>query len=148
MRKRLLLFLAIALTPSLAFGQTVRCDRFEPNAILERSQLSVSLDTDLPDSTQVMVSVSRSYWADAPLQEYPIAYLETRSTVGEWRKPRIVNVDHAAWRRQLDERVRRLGAAGIAVKVAKTDTDVTVSFTVPVNQTDPRFGPRKPKPCR
>jgi len=140
MWKRPLLPLLMALMPSLALGQTVTCDRFEPQATLEGSQLTVSLDTDLPDSTVVMVSVSRSYWAGTPLQEYPIDYLESRSTVGEWRKPRVVSVDHAVWRRKLDERVRLLAAAGEPVKVVRPDADVAVSFTVPVNQADPRFG--------
>lgn len=66
--------------------------------------------------------------------------METRSTVNEWRKPRVVKVDHSVWRRKLDERVRVLAAAGEAVKVAKIDTDLTISFTVPVNQADSRFG--------
>jgi hypothetical protein len=138
---RFLLLVLTAALPAVASGQTVTCDRFEPNATLHGSELTVFLDTDLPDWTQIMVSVSRSYWAGVPLQEYPIAYVETKSTVGEWRKPHALRVDHGAWRRRLDEQTRRVGAAGIAVKVAKIDNDVTVSFTVPINQADPRFGP-------
>lgn len=37
--------------------------------------------------------------------------------------------------------MRVRAAAGEPVKIATIDTDVTVSFTVPINQADPRFGP-------
>jgi Tfp pilus assembly protein PilV len=121
-------------------AQPITCDRFEPSASLEGDQLLVSLDTDLPDSTHIMVSVSRSYWAAN--EEYPIDYLETDATVAEWRKPRSVSVDHTAWRRKLDERLRMLALAGQPKKVTKSDSDVTVSFTVPINQPDSRFGIR------
>ncbi len=141
MRARLFLLLVFAFAARAVLAQTITCDRFEPQVTLEGSRLTVSLDTDLPDSTTVMVSVSRSYWAGSPLQQYPIDYLETtRSTVGEWRKPHSVGVDHAAWRRKLDDRMRTLAAAGIPDKVVKIDAHVVVSFTVPINQADPRFG--------
>lgn len=140
MRTRSLLFLCMASTPYLVSGQTIICDRFDPKAALQASKLTVSLDTDLPDSTQLMVSISRSYWAGTPSQEYPLDYLEARATVGEWRKPRVVNVDHAPWRRKLDDRVGVLAAAGAPHKVARIDSNLTISFTVPINQADPRFG--------
>jgi hypothetical protein len=76
--------MCIALAPPLAAGQTTTCERFEAKAVLKSEQLIVSLDTDLPDSTQVMVGISRSHWADIPIREYPLDYLETRVTVGEW----------------------------------------------------------------
>jgi hypothetical protein len=128
--------------PEQRVAESITCDRFDPVASLEGDQLLVSLDTDLPDSTQIMVHISRSYWAGIPSEEYPIDYLETSGTVAEWRKPRSVGVDHGTWRRQLDERVRMLARAGQPVKVSKVDSDVAVSFTVPINQPDSRFGIR------
>jgi hypothetical protein len=123
-------------------AESITCDRFEPSASLRGDQLLVLLDTDLPDWTQIMVSVSRSYWAGNPSEEYPIDYLEADATVAEWRKPRSVSVDNTAWRRKLDERLRMLALAGQPKKVTKIDSDVAVSFTVPINQPDSRFGIR------
>ena len=136
-----LFVVAMALAPSLAQGQTLRCDRFAIKVTPRGSQLAISLETDLPDPTVVMVGVYRSYWADAPLQEYPINYFESSSTVAEWRQPRTVSVDDNVWRQKLDERLRMLAAAGEATRPARIGMDIAVSFTVPINQPDPRFGP-------
>lgn len=141
MSTRVALLVSIVLAPSIALSQTITCDCFDPKVALQANQLTGSLDTDLPDFTQVMVSISRSYWAGAPVEEYPLDYLESRATVGEWRKPRVVNVDHSVWSRKLDERLQMLAVAGEPVKVGKVDTDLTISFTVPINQADSRFGP-------
>jgi hypothetical protein len=62
MKSRAALALSVGLSPSLALGQPFRCDRFEPKAVLEGDCLSISLDTDLPDSTVLVVTVSRSSW--------------------------------------------------------------------------------------
>lgn len=141
MRKCLVFLFLAVIVPGAAFGQAVVCDRFEPNVILKGNQLAVSLDTDLPDWTQLMVSVSRSYWANTPPHEYSVAYLETQATVRQWRKLHNIDIEGATWRRHLDEQIQRLGAAGIATKIVRIDSNVTVSFVVPVNQTDSRFGP-------
>ncbi|HEV7509530.1 MAG TPA: hypothetical protein VGS07_31945 [Thermoanaerobaculia bacterium] len=139
---RLSLLLLLTLAPEIALAQTVKCDRFEPRTILEGHHLLVSLDTDLPDSTVLMVGVSRSYWAGHPLQEYPIEYLDTHSTVGEWRKPRRVDLDNAAWKAKLDDSLKYLAQMGKPIHITKLDKSVAVSFVVPINQSDPRFGTR------
>jgi hypothetical protein len=132
----------LTLAPDNALAQTIKCDRFELKAILEGDHLQVSLDTDLPDSTGLMVGISRSYWAGHPIQEYPIEYLDTRSTVGEWRKPRRVDLDNAAWKAKLGDRLRYLAQTGKPMHVTKVDKAVAVSFVVPINQSDLRFGTR------
>ena len=90
----------------------ITCNRFKIKAAREGSQLLVSLDTDLPDATQVMVSIARSYWADTPEQEYPIEYFEKKSTVREWRKGKPVAIDATKWSQEFQEHLR-----GSAVKV-------------------------------
>jgi hypothetical protein len=141
-RHLLAVLLSLTLARQVASVQTIACNRFAPRAILASNQLLVSLDTDLPDSTEVMVSVSRSYWAGHPIGEYPIEYLDTNSTVREWRKPRRVSLDNAAWKRKLEERLLTLARMGQPIKVARVDRTITVAFVVPINQPDPRFGIR------
>jgi hypothetical protein len=134
--------LALMLLPwPSAQAQSVSCDRFALRATPQGNELLVSLETDLPDATVVMVSVSRSYWAGTPVEEYPLDYYEARSTVADWRRPRTISIDDAVWRRQLDERLRLLALAGEAARPARIGNAILVSFTVPVNQPDPRFGP-------
>lgn len=115
------------------------CDRFEPQAVLEEDQLVLSLDTDLPDQTILMVSVSRSYHAGSPEDEFPLNYMSVRSTVGEWRAPHKVSVAHSAWAKLLDERARVSAITGERLNVKRTNRDIEASFTVPIGQSDPRF---------
>ncbi len=118
----------------------VVCDRFNPLATLEGNELVLSLDTDLPDSTVLMVSVSRSYWNSSTEQEYPLDYLSTRSTVGEWRKPHKVSVSHNVWAKLLDDRMKLAAKINDPLKIKSIKGDIEASFTVPISQTDPRFG--------
>lgn len=116
------------------------CDRFEPLAVLQGGEIVMSLDTDLPDGTDLMVSVSRSYWDALTGQEYPLNYLSVRSTVGEWRQPRRVSVAHSEWARLLDDRMRLSAQINDPLKIKSINGEIEAAFTVPINQTDPRFG--------
>lgn len=57
--------------------------------------LSVSLNTDLPDDTVVIISVSRSYWEKGSSEEYSIDYFSERANVNEWRKAHEVLLDNS-----------------------------------------------------
>ena len=53
------------------------CSVFEPKVGVEGDSMSVSLQTDLPDYTRVMASVSRTYKASkdgSPMEDYSIDY--------------------------------------------------------------------------
>jgi hypothetical protein len=102
--------------------------------------LTLMLDTDLPDDTALMVGVSRAYFESSDPTEYPIDYFSEKSTVGAWRSPRRVLLDEASWAARLNEQVTRAKAAGIGADPARFATTIDVSFVVPINQTNPRFG--------
>ena len=70
-----------------ATGNVV-CNRFEALAKRTGDTLTLSLDTDLPDFTDVMVSVSRAYYKRGSSVEYPLDYFQEKSSVGKWREPR------------------------------------------------------------
>jgi hypothetical protein len=118
----------------------VVCDRFKILHQVSGSVLKLSLDTDLPDFTQVMVSVSRSYLKTGSTDEYPVNYFEEKGTVGTWRTPREIRLDNAAWRASLRERQQVAARAGIAFDVQNIETNIEVSATVPVHQLHPVFG--------
>jgi hypothetical protein len=140
MKSRAALLLSAGLSPSLALCQPVRCDRFEPKATLGGDGLRLSLDTDLPNSTVIMVTVSRSYWEGTPEREYPLDYFAARSAVKEWRTARAIRVDRAVWQKVLDERNRIAAVLGKPLRIARIDSHLTVALVVPLTQTDPRFG--------
>src|SRR4051794_28123067 len=96
--------------PAAAPGGVVRCDRFDVSAAWEAGgsadakRLRVSLMTDLPDTTVLMVSVDRSYWCAGDSTEYTNTYSEERTTVGQWRSPRTVELKHSTWQANLDKK--------------------------------------------
>ena len=100
----------------------------------------MSLDTDLPDFTVVMVSVSRSYFKKGNTTAYPIDYFQEKGTVGQWRKARSIALDEAKWDRDFKSQQRKTAQAGIGGDVGRISRSVDVHFVVPINQADDRFG--------
>ncbi len=112
-------------------------DTFDVRYDLRDRQLTVALDTDLGDAAIVMVSVSRSYWKQGSNEEYSLPYFSARSTVGEWRHPRRITLDHDTWEREIDQRQRALAAGGEPFTVSRIADNIAISFVVPVNQEPP-----------
>jgi hypothetical protein len=56
------------------------CDKFEIKTKVEKTDLFLSLETDLPDDTVVMVSVSRSYKEKGNTSTYSLNYFSEKST--------------------------------------------------------------------
>jgi hypothetical protein len=128
--------------PAGAPVNKITSNRFEIRVHRDGHTLSIALDTDLPDETDVMVGVARSYKAavDGKPDEYVESYLDEKSTVAAWRRPKTVDVSDFIFRNALRETRDRVAKAGIQHSTGRISRDVTVSFVVPVNQTDPRFG--------
>ena len=87
----------------------VKCDRFDMVAAFEGTatdssrRVRVSIKTDLPDSTDLMVSIGRSFLNSADNEEYSIDYLEEKSTVADWRAGKVIELDQTKWQAKLDE---------------------------------------------
>jgi len=108
----------------------VTCDRFNLNAELQGNQLTMSLDTDLPDDTVVTVLVSRVYRLTGENRRMPVAYVVFGGqTVGDWRTPQTTTLDHDEWRR----RAARKGEIG------SIEPNISVSCLV-WKQYTPEFG--------
>ena len=120
----------------------IRCDRFEVKAALDGTDLTVVLDTDCPDFAQIMVSVSRSYYQEGSDEEYARSYFEEKSTVEKCREPRHISVEHSEWTKNLEAHQRKMSRLGMGYTVQRIDDDLEVRIVLPVNQSDPRFGPR------
>ena len=123
-------------------GGGVVADQFEIRQSLSGDALMLSVETDLPDETEVVVSVARGYRQSGDTTAYSHAYFEESGTVGEWRTTRRVVLDEHRWRNGLTEKQRLLARAGYPFSLGEIDNSVEVSFVVPVNQDDPRFGSR------
>jgi hypothetical protein len=119
----------------------VKCDQFDILAAFEAGGtgaegVRISI-TDLPDSTDLIVTIDRSFLNSAAAKEYSIDYLARNR---KWVTARaVVELDQAEWEAKLDERRRcedrRETTCGF-------DNALTVAFVVPENQSDKRFGLR------
>ena len=120
----------------------IKSDKFAIVQSLQGDTLTVSVDTDLPDFTDVMVSVSRSYFEKNSADEFARNYFEEKSTVGRWRQPREVKVSHDIFKASLQEQQRKTAQAGIGGQLDRIEPDVVIGFTVPMFQSNAAFGNR------
>ena len=120
--------------PPLPSAGQVKSDVFKIVHSRNADTLTVSLDTDLPESTSVGVRVSRSYFEKNSTDEYARDYFEETSTVGRWRQPREITVSHDTFKASLQEKQRKEAQVGLAGEVERIDDEVVVSFIVPTNQ--------------
>lgn len=134
--------------PPPVVGGPIRCDQFDVSAQFDGAgvggskRVRVSIRTDLPDDTEVMVSIDRSFVNSADNEEYAIAYLDEKSTVGQWRGGRTVELDQAKWQAKLNDKRETFRKIGEKLVVTRLDDAVAVSFVVPINQSNKRFGLR------
>lgn len=144
--------------------EKIVCDKFNLKATLDGQLLKVSIDTDLPDDTRLMVSVSRPLNIVYDQEEYLIDYLSEKSTVGQWRGGKTILLDNNKLLLQLVDLKARWHIIESAnqnfksdysnsrippeweeelnktYEVDKISDTIEVSMVVPINQSNPRFG--------
>jgi len=147
---------------SSSIPEKIVCDKFNLKATLDGELLKVLLDTDLPDDTELMVSVYRLLNIAYDQEEFSVDYFHERGTVGQWRGGKTILLDNNKWLLQLED----LKARWLILEVAKQRTisiyrgipsgweeelnktyevdkisdTIEVSMVVPINQSNPRFG--------
>lgn len=126
----------------------IRCDQFAISAAFEGAdsqqvrRIRVSIETDLPDTTDVMFGIDRSFVNAADRDEYAVGYVSEKAKVGEWRSGRIMELDQTKWEAKLEQECTIFHQSGEKLSVSHLDSDVTIAFVVPVAQSDKRFGLR------
>lgn len=120
--------------------QKVVCNKFKLVTEVTDSTLSLSVDTDLPDNTVVMVGVSRSYLEKGSPDRYSVDYFSEKSTIGKWKLKHRISISSEKWKTALRTKQEKLSRIGLGFDVASISNKITVSMVVPVNQPDPRFG--------
>lgn len=118
-------------------GGQIITDTFDVRYDLRDGRITLALDTDLGDAAKLMVNVSRIYQKRGSDEQYPVSYFSQGSTVGAWREPRTITLDHEAWKREIEFRQRALAAGGEPFTVSRIADDIEISFVVPVNQEPP-----------
>lgn len=111
-------------------------------AVAVGKQLEISVNTDLPDTAEIIVTVSRSYWEKGSAVEYSREYFSEKSRVAEWRSPRTVDVDEMKWKADLRAHQTNMAKLGsdMAFEVGSVSDYINARAVLHINQADPRFG--------
>jgi hypothetical protein len=120
--------------PSLGI---ITSDRFIIVHSLQGDTLNLSVDTDLPDFTDVIVNIHRGFLRThhdeecfrdecGNTKEYFRDYFSEKSTIGRWRQPRHINVSHDIFKKDLRE-------------VVSVEPDLEIDFVVPMRQSNAAF---------
>ena len=88
---------------SSSIPEKIVCDKFNVNATLDGQLLKLSIDTDLPDDTRLMVWVYRILNIAYDQEEFCLNYLHDRGTVGQWRGGKTVVLDNYKLLLQLED---------------------------------------------
>ena len=116
-------------------------DRFSLRWELDGQELVLSVDTDLPDYGELVVSVSRIYYQVGEAEAYSQDYLSVFEPVSRWREPRRVSLDADEWRAKLEAEKERLRDI-LPFEVARVSDEIEIRAVLHLNQDDPRFGGR------
>lgn len=118
----------------------VVCNKFKIVTNVTGSMLELSVDTDLPDNTDVMVSVSRYYFEKGNKEEQSVEYFSEKGKIGKWRSKQKISLDADMWKSALKEKQKELARIGLGFDVSSISDKITIQMIVPINQADPVFG--------
>ncbi len=117
----------------------ILCDKFSIIAKINDRTLTYSLETDLPDSANVVVTISRSYSRKDVRNINSKDYYNSKKTVGQLRYINIVKIDDNQWCQTLAKQQKLMSRMSNPFAVDKVNDDVSISITFHVNQEDPIF---------
>lgn len=114
----------------------VVCNRFDVTAQIKDSTLRLTLDTDLPGSTDVRVTVVRYYCQKGNSLKIPVNYYSKKTKVESWKSGRDITLGHAQWRLELEKKQKLLADR----EIDRIDDEIKVIFVVGGRQSNPAFG--------
>ncbi|MCI0400940.1 MAG: hypothetical protein L0Z68_06530 [Gammaproteobacteria bacterium] len=130
----------------LSRQENIVCNRFELKPVLVGNTLVMSIETDLPNHTDIDIQVSRAYQRNYPTGEPESAvadYYRERSIVGQWRTARRISINTVKWQDDVKKQQRKDEQAGLGrFKIEKVSAQIELAVTVSIDQSDPRFGER------
>lgn len=121
-------------------SKTITCNMFDVNWNIKGNTLTFLLSTDLPDDTDVIVSVSRGYLEKGNSADYAINYFSEKSSVNKYRSNISVTIDDDVWDSDLKAFQEKMAGFGASFDVAKISEEIKIGFVIPINQANPLFG--------
>jgi len=96
--------------------EKIVCDKFNVRATLDGQLLKVSIDTDLPDDTELGVLVYRLLNIAYDQEEFSVNYFNGGGIVSQWRGGKIVVLDDHQWSLRLEDLKARWRILEVAKK--------------------------------
>jgi len=129
-------------TPLVEEAPKINCDTFEIFADLKGSFLNLSLKTDLPAETQIIVAIDRFYFEKDNNKSQSVEYFSEKSTVANYQAPHSISVDHKEWFAKLSAHIEHMTMMNKGGYYDSISNRLHVRITVPSSQESPKFGPR------
>ena len=138
--KYLLLFSYIAVSSAVAADEII-CKEFSPKISKLGKIVEFSLNTDLPENTQVSVTISRDYKEKGKSENYSLAYYEFRGTISDLKEKRSADISTAVWDEKMGKKIDLMASLGadLAFTLGKISDYIAISMVVPVNQSNKEF---------
>ena len=117
-------------------------NRFVLQWSLDGTNLSLAIDTDLPDTAEVIVSVDRTYYTAGRSEAYSRSYFSERGRISKWRTPRLVPINDEVWKADLKAHQTKMAriSRDVAFEIDRIEDQIEVRAVVHLNQPDPSFG--------
>ncbi len=129
-------------TAMVAEAPKITCDTFEISADLTGSILKMSLKTDLPPETQIIVVIDRIYYEKDNNKSQGVEYFNEKSTVGFYETLHSITVDNKEWFDKLSAHIEHMTMMNKGGYYDSISNSIHVRITVPTSQENPKFGKR------
>lgn len=127
-------------------AESVRADKFEVSTNLKDQKIEITLDTDLPDDTDLMFYIARTYYKlGKPKSPYNYDYISKKMHVSDWKTPQTFTLDNDVWKSGLKAFQDKLAPATMGFELDRIDDKIEVYLVVPSSQDNPAFGDRNSK---
>lgn len=89
------------------------CNEFSLVSEVVNSNIKFSLHTDLPNSSEVMISLFRTYRISGDSRDLVVKYFDGVKKVSEWKEPFIVEISDEVWMSNYKLEQERLAKYGV-----------------------------------
>lgn len=138
--KRIMLASAVIIALFSSCNNEIVCNKFDVSYELQDNTLIVSLDTDLPEFTELMVSVSRNYTEVGIDSIYSMDYYNEKMTVKSILQSLEIDIKDEIWIANSEKHRKEMDAMNLGYEIEKIDDNISINLVVPVNQLNTAFG--------
>ena len=138
--KRFIVLLCLILISASCSKKPI-CNKFIVNAELHNNVLRLSIDSDLPNFTDISITVSRSFSTKGDFNKYPIDYFDDSSNLKKWKKTQNIFLDNSKWQDDfLIHRKTMINFGNSNYEVNDISNNIRVVTTVHAKQSNYVFG--------